>query len=487
MRHQRRRTPPRRSSTLVRRAGGRHQHDDETDRRHGRRRWRGRTGTRRSAVAIRAAGRAGTVDQRLQRSDAQLGRDDGAEEGTELQPTALPRQRADHAESQRHHDERSAEHAEDQRGPRQPRCCGSPSSTPATGRRRPAAASPARSARDDDRERRRRPRAARGRRRAHDGAARTSNAPDRSSDRRLPFLDRFARGRRQHGAPLGDGVAPAPVARARTPSSRRRAARAAARSGRGTAARPRRSGSSSRPGARRPSAAVRPSSTRPRPPGVTGTADSSRTNENAASTSCQLTSASDTPTWRRATRSTANSERWLISVVTVIRTQRRSSSPMTSPRNAHRPLVPAVRRAGGRASAGPPRRPGRTRRRPAPAMVLAAQQQREQPDGDGRGRPARRAAATTSAGPAPPLRASRRERDDRQAELDEVVPDPRHDHGERGLRHRDAPRALHRQRHADAERAAAGHGVGHRRRRQVGDGGLPRCAARAGTAVSIGQ
>ena len=88
--------------------------------------------------------------------------------------------------------------------------------------------------------------------------------------------------------------------------------------------------------------------------------------------------------------------------------------------------------------------------------------------------------AMTSAVLAPPLMASSAERHDGQPELDEVVPHARHDHGQRRLGHRDAPRALHRHRDPDTERAAAGHGVGDGRRREVGDRGLAQRAARAG-------
>ena len=81
------------------------------------------------------------------------------------------------------------------------------------------------------------------------------------------------------------------------------------------------------------SAPVRPSSTTPTPPGVSGSADSSRTNENAASVSCQLTSSLLTPTWRSDRSSTTNSDRWLMNVQNVSAFQRCRSRSIVSVRN----------------------------------------------------------------------------------------------------------------------------------------------------------
>jgi hypothetical protein len=86
-----------------------------------------------------------------------------------------------------------------------------------------------------------------------------------------------------------------------------------------------------------PPAAVNPpistASTTPAPPGVNGMAVARRANANTARTSAQPTSASETPTWRRETSSTAYSDTWLTRDVTVIGTQPCSSRSMVRVRN----------------------------------------------------------------------------------------------------------------------------------------------------------
>jgi hypothetical protein len=70
------------------------------------------------------------------------------------------------------------------------------------------------------------------------------------------------------------------------------------------------------------------SSITPRPPGVNGSAVSRRAKANAASTSTHPTCASDTPTNRRETSSTTYREMWLITVASVMPSQRARSSAM---------------------------------------------------------------------------------------------------------------------------------------------------------------
>jgi hypothetical protein len=71
----------------------------------------------------------------------------------------------------------------------------------------------------------------------------------------------------------------------------------------------------------------------PAPPGVSGIAVASSANANTASACAQPTSSSLTPTWRRVTSSTRNSDRWLTRAAAVIATQRCSTRSRVRVRN----------------------------------------------------------------------------------------------------------------------------------------------------------
>ena len=97
------------------------QHDHEAERGDS-------TGDRVTGWERRAAGGdervrgSGPVDQRLERTDAQLRRDDCTDERAELQPPAMPGQNQRHDDPQWERDHHRAEHAHALGDTREPRC-----------------------------------------------------------------------------------------------------------------------------------------------------------------------------------------------------------------------------------------------------------------------------------------------------------------------------------------------------------------------------